>query len=84
MHSSVVHFRPRVLPADAPDFKAVEAITQAAFSQRRKMIRSSLKAYRDYIEPAGLDPTLRADDLRVEDYMRLLVLKAAHEAADEI
>ena len=69
--SSVVHFTPKALPADAPAFEAVEAVTAAAFNQRRKMIRSSLKAYLPAIEALGLDPTKRAEELSIEDFIAL-------------
>lgn len=71
--SSVVHFKPRDLGVSAPDFAAVEAVTAAAFQQRRKMIRSSLKAYGPRIEALGLDPTARAEILSVEDFLQLTV-----------
>ncbi len=69
--SSVVHFVPRVLEAGAPDFVAVERVTAAAFGQRRKMIRSSLKDYMGAIEALGIDPSSRAENLTVEDYVRI-------------
>lgn len=48
-------------------------IASAAFGQRRKMVRSSL---RDVVDEArfaavGVDPTLRAEDLTPADYMAL-------------
>lgn len=69
--STVVRFTPRALPADAPDFEAVEAVTAAAFGQRRKMIRSSLKNYRDAIAALGINETLRAEQLPVADLIRI-------------
>lgn len=78
--SSVVVFRPKVLEVETddalpqPSFEAMEAITAAAFNQRRKMIRSSLKAYSHVIEQSGIDPELRAEQLTVEDYVRLASL----------
>lgn len=71
VHSSVVHFAPKMLKGDAPYFDVVEKITEAAFGQRRKMIRSSLKAYSAQIEALGLNPELRAENLSVEDYIAL-------------
>ncbi|MCK6418760.1 MAG: 16S rRNA (adenine(1518)-N(6)/adenine(1519)-N(6))-dimethyltransferase RsmA, partial [Alphaproteobacteria bacterium] len=41
--SSVVHFVPRIMPAAAPSFEAMETVTATAFGQRRKMIRNTLK-----------------------------------------
>lgn len=69
--SSIVHFKSRVLEGDAPAFEVVEALTAAAFGQRRKMIRSSLRDYMGAVEACGLDPALRAEDLSVADYIRL-------------
>lgn len=56
---------------DQPSFKALETITAAAFGQRRKMIRSSLKAYLPVLEDLGIDPTLRADAIDVETYIEI-------------
>ncbi len=69
--SSVLHFTPLTLPDDAPSFDVMEKLLSAAFNQRRKMIRSSLADYAAAIEVTGLDPTLRAEDVRVEEYVRL-------------
>jgi 16S rRNA (adenine1518-N6/adenine1519-N6)-dimethyltransferase len=69
--SSIVRFTPKKLPGDAPDFRSVEKVTAAAFGQRRKMIRGSLKDYADGIEMLGLDPTLRAENLSVQDFINL-------------
>ncbi|MCE7886548.1 MAG: 16S rRNA (adenine(1518)-N(6)/adenine(1519)-N(6))-dimethyltransferase RsmA [Alphaproteobacteria bacterium PRO2] len=69
--SSVVHFTPKRLDKDAPDFRSVERVTAAAFGQRRKMIRGSLKDYADVIAALGLDPTLRAENLSVQDFINL-------------
>ena len=69
--SSIVRLVPKALDEGAPDFEAVEALTAAAFGQRRKMIRSSLRDYSDYIKRCGLDDTLRAENLSVADYIKL-------------
>ena len=69
--SSVVRFVPKTLDMDAPKFQAVEAVTAAAFGQRRKMIRSSLKNYAERIDELGLDPQKRAESLSVEDLINL-------------
>ncbi|MGH1397676.1 MAG: 16S rRNA (adenine(1518)-N(6)/adenine(1519)-N(6))-dimethyltransferase RsmA [Alphaproteobacteria bacterium] len=73
--SSVVMLRPKMLQEDEkPSFKAVETITAAAFGQRRKMIRSSLKDYAETIDALGLDPQLRAENLDVVSYIKLAKL----------
>lgn len=69
--SSVVQFTPKDLGPSAPPFAAVERITAAAFGQRRKMLRSALKAYAPALESAGIDPSLRAENLEVSDFIRL-------------
>lgn len=71
VNSSVVHFIPKVLGDVAPSFDEVERITAQAFGQRRKMIRSSLKPYLHKINQSGIDPTKRAENLTVEDYLLL-------------
>jgi 16S rRNA (adenine1518-N6/adenine1519-N6)-dimethyltransferase len=75
--SSVVHLVPRAEPI-ACQTRALERITQAAFGQRRKMIRQSLKGLGidagDLIAAAGLDPTSRAETLSVADFCKLAQL----------
>jgi 16S rRNA (adenine1518-N6/adenine1519-N6)-dimethyltransferase len=72
--SSLVRLEPREAPL-ACDLRTLERVTAAAFGQRRKMLRQSLKSLGT--EPAALlaaadvDPTARAEDLAVEDYVRL-------------
>lgn len=69
--SSVVRFTPKALSEGAPEFGAVEAVSAAAFGQRRKMIRSSLKNYADRINELGLDPQKRAENLDVSEFIKL-------------
>jgi 16S rRNA (adenine1518-N6/adenine1519-N6)-dimethyltransferase len=75
--SSVVHLVPRAEPI-ACQTRALERVTQAAFGQRRKMIRQSLKGLGidagDLIAAAGLDPTSRAETLSVADFCKLAQL----------
>ena len=84
--SCVVGLTPRPTPADAPSLKALEAITAAAFGQRRKMLRASLKGLlKDPIAllaAAGIDPTRRAEELTLEDFCRLAKLHEAGQQAD--
>lgn len=72
--SSVVLFKPH--PHRFEGITALEAVTQAAFSQRRKMLRSSLKAafkedLAEALSAAGVDETMRAEDVSVDQYKRL-------------
>lgn len=69
--SSIVTFIPRTLPADQPAFTCVEKLTAKAFGQRRKMLRSSIKEYSAAMKQAGIDETIRAEDLDVDGYIKL-------------
>lgn len=70
--SSVVHITPREepLPCDA---RALGIITQAAFGQRRKMLRQSLKPVggAELLEATGIDGTRRAETLSVAEFVAL-------------
>ncbi|TPN70830.1 16S rRNA (adenine(1518)-N(6)/adenine(1519)-N(6))-dimethyltransferase RsmA [Mesorhizobium sp. B1-1-1] len=70
--SSVVHLEPRVTPLYA-DVKKLGRVTEAAFGQRRKMLRQSVKSLggEALLERAGIDPTRRAETLDVEEFVRL-------------
>lgn len=70
--SSVVHIEPRANPLPA-DLGKLERVTQAAFGQRRKMLRQSLKGLggEALLGRAGIDPTRRAETLSVEEFVRL-------------
>jgi len=74
--SSIVRFVPRTKPAG--DFTVMEELTAAAFGQRRKMIRGSLKDYMSFVEQCGLRPEARAEELSVADFAALaeIVTKA--------
>ncbi len=69
--SSIVRFSPKTLLPDAPEFSAIEAVTAAAFGQRRKMLRSSLKGYAAFFEGCGIDSHLRAENLPVGKFVDL-------------
>jgi 16S rRNA (adenine1518-N6/adenine1519-N6)-dimethyltransferase len=69
--SAVIHIVPAPMP---PGVRAatLEALTGAAFGQRRKMLRQSLKGLAgalDALETVGIDPTRRAETLSVEDFV---------------
>jgi 16S rRNA (adenine1518-N6/adenine1519-N6)-dimethyltransferase len=52
----------------------LERLTEAAFGQRRKMLRSSLKQMPGALDAAqalGIDVERRAETLSVEEWMRL-------------
>lgn len=69
--SSIVQISPRAYDASRPDFKLMEEVTAAAFNQRRKMIRSSLKKYEDALKQINIDETLRAEQLSVDDFINI-------------
>lgn len=72
--SSVVHLRPRAT-ADGVAVRDLEAVTRAAFGQRRKMVRQSLKSLGVPMEPllaaADLKGDERAEVLPVETFLKL-------------
>jgi 16S rRNA (adenine1518-N6/adenine1519-N6)-dimethyltransferase len=81
--SSVVRLVPR--PSPLPCNRAtLERVTQAAFGQRRKMLRQSLKTLGTdplpLLEAAGLDPTARAEDIAVAGFVKLANALAARSA----
>lgn len=74
VQSTVVLFRPST--ETLPDIRALEIVTQAAFGQRRKMLRSSLKPVfadnlGEALERAGAVETARAEELNVEQFKTL-------------
>jgi 16S rRNA (adenine1518-N6/adenine1519-N6)-dimethyltransferase len=76
VHSSVVEFRPRAAPAPAGSAETLERLTAAAFGQRRKMLRASLRGLggvdaETLLARVGIEPTLRAEQLSVDDFCRL-------------
>ncbi len=72
--SAVVRLTPN--PAPLPcDLSSLEKITAAAFGQRRKMLRASLKSLsgnaEQMIEAAGLKPTARAEEIDIKGFVDL-------------
>jgi 16S rRNA (adenine1518-N6/adenine1519-N6)-dimethyltransferase len=70
--SSVVELIPREAPLKA-DLSALERITRAAFGQRRKMLRQSLKALGGdaLLGTAGIDGTRRPETLSIAEFVAL-------------
>ena len=71
--SAVVHLTPEDSPKGA-DVKTIERLTEAAFGQRRKMLRSSLKAVPGALQALrdlGIDEQRRAETLEVRDFVAL-------------
>jgi 16S rRNA (adenine1518-N6/adenine1519-N6)-dimethyltransferase len=71
--SAVVRLTPRPDRPSPARLDALQKITAAAFGQRRKMLRASLKAMggEPLIEAAGLNPQARAETIDVEAFLRL-------------
>ena len=71
--SAVVHLVPRVDRPDADTLNQLERVTAAAFGQRRKMLRSSLKTLGGaaLCEAAGLSPGDRAEVIDLAGFLRL-------------
>ncbi len=70
--SSVVHLVPRAAPLPA-DVNRLARVTEAAFGQRRKMLRQSIKGLggEALLNKVGIDPTRRAETLSVEEFVAL-------------
>jgi 16S rRNA (adenine1518-N6/adenine1519-N6)-dimethyltransferase len=72
--SSLVELVPRQSPLPC-ERRALERVTEAAFGQRRKMLRQSLKSLgrepMTLLEAANLEPTARAEDVPVEGFVAL-------------
>ena len=75
--SAVVKLTPHAAPLPAR-FETVERLTAAAFGQRRKMLRSSLKSLglnvETLLQAAEIDPTRRAETVSPEEFLRLATL----------
>ena len=71
--SAVVHIAPKAMPENV-DPVALERLTEAAFGQRRKMLRSSLKELPgalDALEEHGIDSARRAETLSVTEFVEV-------------
>ena len=71
--SAIVHVTPTSMP-DGVGARTLERLTEAAFGQRRKMLRQSLKGVPGALEAMdalGIDPQRRAETLSVADFVAL-------------
>ncbi len=72
--SSIVRLIPRAAPL-ACDAQALQRVTEAAFGQRRKMLRQSLKSLGvdagALLADAGIEPTARAEEIPIEGFVAL-------------
>ena len=73
--SSLVEFVPKEAPQPPCDVSTLERVTAAAFGQRRKMLRSSLRQIRpdaeEMLQGLGIDPKRRAEELQIGDFCRI-------------
>lgn len=80
--SSVVRIVPRAAPLPC-ERKTLERVTAAAFGQRRKMLRASLKTLGidplPLLEQTGIEPTRRAEEIPVAGFVALANALASHE-----
>ena len=70
----------------AGDRAEVFALVDAAFAQRRKVLRSALAGWagspaaaEEALRAAGIDPTARAERLAIADFARLAAARARHD-----
>ncbi|MGE3829748.1 MAG: 16S rRNA (adenine(1518)-N(6)/adenine(1519)-N(6))-dimethyltransferase RsmA [Parvibaculaceae bacterium] len=73
--SAIVSIVPLATPSEPCDVRTLERVTAAAFGQRRKMLRSSLKTIIPdpvaLLAELGIDANLRAENLPVADFCRI-------------
>lgn len=69
--SAVIHVTPAIMP-ESVSARMLERLTEAAFGQRRKMLRQSLKGLPGALaalETLGIDPARRAETLSVAEFV---------------
>ena len=69
--SAIVHVEPAAMP-EGVSARMLERVTEAAFGQRRKMLRQSLKSLPgaiDALETLGIDSQRRAETLAVSEFV---------------
>src|SRR5689334_14031184 len=73
--SGVLSLIARAMPLAPADKATLEGVTAAAFGQRRKMLRASLRTLavppEPLLEAAGVTPTARAEELSVSEFCAL-------------
>jgi len=75
VESAVVELVPKEMPEPPCDVTQLEKVTAAAFGQRRKMLRASLRQItpdtEKLLEGLGIDPKARAEELPIGDFCRI-------------
>lgn len=69
--STVVTLTPREKPLAPATWKSLERVTAAAFNQRRKMLRASLKAFSFDFDALEIKETARAEELTIEEFCKM-------------
>ncbi len=86
VHSAVVHLTALPEPRFPADPAVLSRVTAAAFNQRRKMLRASLRGLHPQIDmllhEAGIAPTARAEEIELERFCALARGLSAARAAD--
>ena len=84
--SSVVRLVPRAAPLAPADPAALDAVTRAAFGQRRKMLRRALRSLtpepQALLRSAGISPEARAETLSVAEFCALARAWSAMRGAE--
>ena len=84
VHSAVVHLTRLEEPRFPADPKTLSRVVAAAFGQRRKMLRSSLKPLDGDVEAlllsANIPPTARAEEIELERFCALARAVAVRDA----
>jgi len=83
VQSAIVEIIPREKPLCDVDINKLSTIVAIAFNQRRKMIKSTLKAafrnVEDVLNRCDINPNLRAENLTIEDFCKLANLYKCDE-----
>ena len=84
VHSAVVHLTRLEAPRFPADAKTLQRVVAAAFGQRRKMLRSSLKPLGGDLEAllkvADIPPTARAEEIDLQRFCALARAVAERDA----
>jgi 16S rRNA (adenine1518-N6/adenine1519-N6)-dimethyltransferase len=75
VESALVRLIPKPTQPPTEHFHAMERLTAAAFGQRRKMLRSSLRPLggQSLLDHASIEGTRRAETLTVQEFERLML-----------
>ncbi len=75
--SSLVMIKPREKPVMDVDYKTLEKVCAAAFSQRRKMVKAGLRSIcansEEWLKKCDIDSSLRAEQLTLEQFGKLVI-----------